>query len=172
MRKGGFEVFIGLDCDATLDDLLDEAAWQALKDENKFVCSPPGFGELNTPDQKTEKVSACGPEEVSDEISGFTWYTKLFDNDTYLGFDFENDLKESYKNKTWLWIGCDGLLYYNYKWVSGKNPGFSDGSAKIYRASKVESKQELHVAVKFNTFQKGLKGVPITQELLDIITQP
>lgn len=172
MRKGGFEIFIALDCDATLDDILDEEAWQTLKDDGKFICSPPGFGELDKPDQKMEKVSADGPEEVSDEISGFAWYTKLFDNDNYLDFDFENDLKESYRNKNWMWVGCDGLIYYNYKWTPGTNPGFGSSSAIIYRPSKVDTKQELHVDVKFNTFQKGIKGVPITQEILDIITNP
>lgn len=172
MRKGGFEVFIALDCDSTLDDILDEDAWTALKNADKFICSPPGFGELDKPELKTEQTSACGPEEVSDEISGWTWMTKLFDNDNYLDFDMENDLKESYKNKNWLWIGCDGLLYYNYKWAPGENPGFGDGAAQVYRVSKVGAKQELHVDLKFNTFQKGVKGVPIPKTLLDIITQP
>ncbi len=168
-RKGGFERFFMIDCDSIITDMTSTTEWQALVDNDKLIISPPGFGKVIKPETKKEQLSACSPEEVIDEISGFEWHTKLFDNDTYLDFDFENDIKEGYASKNVMWLGCDGLLYHNYKWVAGTNPGFGGISAEPYRASDPGNIQELHVDVKFNSYQKGTKGIKLSQAVLDIL---
>ena len=169
-RKGGFERFILLDCDAVITSLVDANEWQTLINNNRLVVSPKGFGKLINPDLKKELLSACSPEQVIDEIAGFEWFTKLFDNVTYFDFDFENDVKSSYSSKNVLWIGCDGLLYFNYKWTAGTNPGFGNISAEVSRTSEAGNLQQLNINVKFNNYQKGLKGILLPQSVLNVIT--
>ena len=168
-RKGGFERFMFIDCDVVMSNVTSPAEWQALIDDDRIIISPPGFGKLSKPELKKEKLKACSPEQTIDEITGFEYETKLFDNVTQYDFDFENDVKEKHTNKNVVWIGCDGLLYYNYKWVAGTNPGFSGIAAEVYRDSEVDSLQKLHIDVKFNTYQKGLKGIPLPQTVLDVL---
>ena len=63
-RKGGFERFILLDCDAVITSLVDANEWQTLINNNKLVVSPKGFGKLINPDLKKELLSACSPEQI------------------------------------------------------------------------------------------------------------
>ncbi len=168
-RKGGFERFILLNCEETFTDITSISEWEAIKDVQGYIYSPPGFGTLVKPESKKEKLSACAPEEVIDEITGIEWQTKLFDNSTYLDFNFENDVKENYASKTLLWYGCDGLLYYDFTWVTGENPGFDGISADVYRESEPENLQKLHIDIKFNTYQKGLKAFAPSAALLAVI---
>lgn len=168
-RKGGFERFILIDCDVNITSLTASAEWKALIDVERIIVSPPGFGKLIKPDIKKEQLSACSPEETIDEIAGFEWETKLFDNTTYFDFDFENDVKEKYASKNVVWLGCDGLLYHNYKWTAGSNPGFGGIAAEVYRDSETGSLQKLHIDVKFNNYQKGLKGILLPQSVMSVI---
>ena len=168
-RQGGFERFILLDCDQVFVDLTDDAEWQTLADNDKLIVSPPGFGTIIKPETTKEKLTACSPEQVIDEISGFDWMTKLFDNSSYLDFDFEDDLKNLTGSKTIMWIGCDGLLYYSNQWATGENPGFGGIAIDVYRVSEPAKLQELHADVRFNTYKKGIKAIPLTDAVLAVL---
>lgn len=168
-RQGGFERFILLDCDQVFVDLTDDAEWQTLADNDKLIVSPPGFGTIIKPETTKEKLTACSPEQVIDEISGFDWMTKLFDNSSYLDFDFEDDLKNLTGSKTVMWIGCDRLLYYSNQWATGENPGFGGIAMDTYRVSEPSKLQELHADARFNTYKKGVKAIPLTDAVLAVL---
>ncbi len=168
-RKGGFDRFVLLDCDVNMTDFTDITEWQALQAAQRYIYSPPGFGKMIKPETKKEQLSACAPEEVIDEISGVEWSTKLFDNTSYCDFNFEYDVKNLYGSKNLIWLGCDGLLYTRYNWVSGENPGYGGLSADVWREGDAGALQSLHIDIKFNTYQIGTLGTPIDQALIDVI---
>lgn len=168
-RKGGFDTFILMNCDAVMYSLTNASEWASLVAADDIVVSPKGFGQLVQPETTKEKLTACAPESNVDEISGFEWYTKLFDNTTYLDFDFEYDLKNKYADKTLLWIGCDGLLYYDYNWVAGENPGFANITLDVFRQSEADNLQRLNVNAKFNTYGTNLKGIELTPSVLSVL---
>jgi hypothetical protein len=168
-RKGGFESFILIDCDAVMYSLTDATEWATLVAADQIIVSPKGFGTLIQPDNTLEKLSACSPESVIDTIAGFDWNTKLFDNTTYVDFDFEYDLKNKAQNKTVLWLGCDGLLYFDYNWATGENPGFANISVNVYRVSEPDQLQTLNVEARFNTYGTNLKGIALTPSVLSVL---
>lgn len=168
-RKGGSERFILLDCDVTFEDITSTAEWTALQSSQRYIYSPPGEGTLPQPETTKDRITACSPDEVIDEVSGYNWFTKLFDNNNYCDFEFENDVKSSYASKTLLWYGCDGLLYYSRNWTTGTNPGFGGLAVEVYRGSEPKTLQQLFINFKFNTFQNGVTAFAPTQALLDII---
>lgn len=168
-RKGGFDTFILINCDEVIYSLTNASEWAAIVAADALIVSPKGFGQLVQPETTKEKLTACSPEANVDEISGFEWYTKLFDNTTYLDFDFEYDLKNKYGDKTVMWIGCDGLLYHDYNWVAGENPGFANITLDVYRQSEADNLQRLNVNAKFNTYGTGLKGVELPASVLSVL---
>jgi hypothetical protein len=168
-RKGGFEVFGVLDCSVIITDLTEEAEWAALKCAGTLVTSPPGFGSLVQPEATNEKLRACGPEELIDEVSGFDWRTVLFDNTNFYDFNFENDMKNLYRNKTVFWIGCDGLLYLRYGWTAGTNPGFGGFVPSVFRTSEPDNLQALNINIRFNTYREGIRGIAVPAAVISAI---
>lgn len=169
MRKGGFYRFGLLDCDVEIDDITDVTEWEAVIAAGKWTISPEGLGALPKPESSKEIIVAGVPEETVDEVSSFTFMTKLFDNDNYLDFDFQYDVKEQAAYKTLVLFGCDGLLYYDRLWVAGANPGIGGLSVEVWRESENQSSQALHIDFTFNTFNSGFKAFPLTKELLDAL---
>lgn len=155
-RKSGILQPFLLKCDKTITDLTDDVEWAALKASGDIIVFPQGSGNLITPETTTEQLVACSPEVVIDEIGGFDFATKLFDNDTYLDFQFEYDLKNLYNSYTIMWLGCDGILYYDYNWTPGTNPGFSNFVPTVFRSG--ETVQALNINVRFKTYGTNLKG--------------
>jgi hypothetical protein len=168
-RKGGIQSLLMLKCDETITDLTDDTEWTALKTANKLIVTPLGMGDLIEPETQDEQLDSCSPAVVIDETMGINFNTKLFDNTTYLDFQTEFDIKNLYSSYTLLFIGCDGLLYYNRDWVSGDNPGFYNWSPKVSRISAPNALQILNINVKFKTFGTGLKGIQLPQDVLDAI---
>lgn len=168
LRKGGAEIFILIDCDVNFTDITDEAEWLTAREACQLIYSPEGFAEYAKPETTKAQISACKEEEVIKEISKLSWHTMLFDNTTFLDFDFEKDLKGKARNKKLVWIGCDGLMYYNDDWSTGEPLGF-DIVVDAWRESLPNENQKLFAEFTFETTKAGIKGFPVTQAILDAI---
>jgi len=167
-RKGGVSNLLLLKCDLGIIDLTNPAEWTTLKSTNKLIVSPNGIGEIQDAETTEDEID-CSPAVVVDEISSITFMTKVFDNVTYLDFDFENDIKNLYNAYTFMYIGCDGLLYYSRNWVTTKNPGFFGWTPKVNRTSVKGSLQTLKIDIKFNTYNSPVKGIKLPQSVIDAI---
>lgn len=168
LRKAGIEKISLIDCDATIDDLTDEAEWEALKAANKIVPLPLGRGTLNRPTVEKQEVSPCTPELPVSEETVIEFVTRLFDNTTYKDFDLENDVKNKILSKTLVYSDCNGILYYQRNWVTGTNPGHPNVSAEVWRAEDGKI-QTLNFEFTINTFKNGFKGLPMTAAIKEAI---
>lgn len=169
IMKGGSEYFILLDCDVVFTDITDEAEWQALKDAGNIVVSPAGIGKIIKPEQKKERLTACGAEEVVDEVSGYEFFTSLLDKETLAHFDFLEDIKAYSQNKQLMWVECDGNLYHRYNFATGESPGFSGLGVEAWRESETDNLQKINTNFKWNTTGDGVKAIPLTKEISDIL---
>ena len=167
--KGGGEVFILLDCDVEMVSVADAVEWTALKTAEKFIVSPKRFVKLPKPETKREKLSACGSEQTVDETMSMEFYTQYFDTTTFTHFDMMEDMKNLVGSKTLLWIGCDGNLYYRYYYATGENPGFGGLSSEVFLESEVDNLQKLNINFKWNSYQEGIKAIPLTPALITAI---
>jgi hypothetical protein len=164
VRKGGLQAFILLDCDVELEDVTSVSEWNEIS-ESLIFTSPTGLGQFTEPETTAEAVD-CSPDKIVDEISGATFQIKKFDNETFLDFDMEHDLKTVGENKTVMFVDCNDILYYNRDWSVGTdNPGFAGLSLNVYRTSERGSLQVLNVNFTYNSFQTGFKAIKLTPEL-------
>lgn len=170
-RKGGIKTLFLLKCSAVINDLTDEAEWSALKASGDLVVFPDGSGEIPQPETTEESLDGCSPPVVIDETSSVTYATKLFDNDNYLDFDAECQIKNNYGSYTLGWLGCDGILYYDSTFVAGnnENPFFYNFSPKVWRTSTNGNLQTLNVEAKFNTYGTCIKGIALPQAVLNVL---
>jgi len=158
------------DCETAFEDITDAEEWAAKIAAGEVTLIPEGVGELVEPEQTTERISACRSEEVNSEISGLNYQLKLFDNVTYTDFDLEFDLKNKIAAKTLAFIDCNGLLYIDYTYTSGDNPGFSDLTSNVFRNFPTDGLQFLQINIRFNSFRTGYRGVPLTPAIQAVIS--
>ena len=169
-RKGAINQLILFDCETAFEDITDAEEWAAKIAAGEVTLIPEGVGELVEPEQTTERISACRSEEVNSEISGLNYQLKLFDNVTYTDFDLEFDLKNKIAAKTLAFIDCNGLLYIDYTYTSGDNPGFSDLTSNVFRNFPTDGLQFLQINIRFNSFRTGYRGVPLTPAIQAVIS--
>lgn len=166
-RKGGLATFIVLDCDVEFENPASASEWEALG-ESKFFVAPTGVGTWTEPEVQTETID-CSPDMPTDETSGANFVIKKFDNENFVDFDMEYDLKSFLPNKTVLFVDCNDILYYNRTFTPGSNPGFGGLTASVYRTSERGSSQALNVNITYNSFQTGMKAIKLTPELKEAI---
>jgi len=168
-RKGGISHFILMNCDAIMYSLTNASEWASLVAADDIIVSPAGFGQLAQPETTKEKLTACTPEQMVDQNTTVSWFTKLFDNVTYIDFSTQYDILNKYQNKTVLFYSCDGLLYGDYNWVAGENPGMANISVDVYRESEPDNLQKLNVNFTFPTYGTILKGTALTPSVLSVL---
>lgn len=169
-RKGAINSILLFNCDTVFEDITDADEWAAKIAAGEITVLPEGVGEITEPDQSTERISACRDEEVINEISGLNFALKLFDNVAYTDFDMEYDLKNKIASKTLAFLDCNGLLYINYNWVAGENPGFGSLTSTVTRQFPVDALQVLQIGIRFNTYRSGYRGIPLTPAILTALS--
>ncbi len=164
LLKGGSEFFIILDCDIEFTDITSAVEWEGYVTAGKIKVSPPGLGNIIKPTTTKEVLTACGVEEVVDEVSGYDFKTSVLDPTTMGHFNFLNDIKNIIHSKQLMWVECDGNIY-----KKTAKQGFDRLSVEAWRVSESGSNQSLNFEFRFKTFGVSIVPTPLTTAIRDVL---